>query len=262
MTRLPHDGPLVLLHIQKTGGTSLHSLLRKRFSAHEVCPERLRNLRSYDREQLTQYRFFSGHLDRADVEYIPGPVNVVSLFREPRARILSHYYFWRSHRVEVIEKENLGGPKRAKQLRLLPFLRHRGGGNSVNFHNHQVRMLLGRRYAGPNGEFLFPDNEVVPRAVEFVDSMCAVGILEQFDDSVRQIYRALNMPPPETLPHAMDHRTYENHPRLEPVEREELTTEIEAELDRLTRFDRQLYEHVRRTVSRSRQSTAKAHQAA
>jgi hypothetical protein len=109
-------------------------------------------------------------------------------------------------------------------------------------------MLLGKRYAGPNGEFLYPDDEVVPRTLEFVDSMVAVGILEQFDHCVRQICRALNMSPPKTLPHEKDHRKIANHPRLEPVEREELTPEIEAELDRLTRFDSQFYEHVRRRV--------------
>jgi hypothetical protein len=197
---------------------------------------------------LAKYRFFSGHLDRGDVERIPGPVNVVSLFREPRARILSHYYFWKAHRKDVIEKRDLGGPRLAKRLDLLPFLRHRGAGMAVHFDNHQVRMLLGKRYAGPNGEFLCPDDEVVPRALEFVDSMVAVGILEQFDHSVRQICRALNMSPPKALPHEKDHRKIADHPRLEPVEREELTPEIEAELDRLTRFDRQLYARVCRRV--------------
>jgi hypothetical protein len=163
---------------------------------------------------------------------------------------LSHYYFWKSHRADVIEQENMIGPRLAKQLDLLQFLRLREARVLRSFDNHQIRMLLGRRYAGPNGEFLCPDEEVIPRALGFLDTMCAVGILERFDLSVRQICRRLNLAPPKRMPHRNSHRKFDTHPRLEPVEREELTPEIEAELDRLTRFDRQLYEHVRDVVLR------------
>ncbi len=141
---------------------------------------------------------------------------------------------------------------------LLDFLRDRRFGIAANFDNHHVRMLLGNLYAGPNGEFLFPDDEVVPRALEFVDSMCAVGILEEFDRSIRQICRVLKLPPSKTPPHVMDHRKFKNHPRLEPIEREEITPEIEAELDRLARFDRQLYARVRNRVLRPGRSAAEA----
>ena len=105
---------LVFLHLPKTGGTALHQQLLTNFRPEEVCPIRFSRLVEQPREALERYVFFSGHFNFDHVRHIPGETYVVTVLREPRQRILSNYYFWKRHRAEVVERQNLEGPRIAR----------------------------------------------------------------------------------------------------------------------------------------------------
>jgi len=99
------------MHIPKTGGTSLHDILVGNFCPEEICPERFNALKKYSQEELARYSYFSGHFDRESINYISADKDIITLFREPKARILSLYYFWKAHKNSHIEKHNLEGPR-------------------------------------------------------------------------------------------------------------------------------------------------------
>lgn len=246
---------VVFLHIPKTGGTSLHQILVPHFAREEICPERFNRLESWKADELARFRFFSGHFDKRGVGSIPQQKKVVTLLREPRKRILSLYYFWRSHKEKVIERANLHGPRMAKSMRLLEFLRHRADGIPLNTDNVLARTLLGRLAVGPNGAYIVPKSEVLERVVEYLEKMEAFGVVDAFEESVRHIVARLGFPVPDTVPHARDSSKLTD-PTLEPIEREPVTSEIAAELDRLTELDQQVYEYAVTRFRRIRQDEA------
>ena len=231
---------LVFMHIPKTGGTSLHEILVRHFREADICPEQFNRLRTWTPEELQKYALFSGHFDRDGIAHIPQPKDIITIFREPKSRILSLYHFWKSHKPDVIERGNLVGPRVAKSLPVLGFLRHRDDAVPANIDNIITRTLLGRIFVGKNGEYFCPKDEVLDRAVEYIDGMAAFGVMEEFEDSVRHLLARLGLRDPGRVPHARDSRSLTD-PALEPIEAEPITPEVEAELERLTEMDQKVY---------------------
>lgn len=190
---------LVFMHIPKTGGTSLHNILVNQFERHQVCPERFNHLQRWTTSDLAKFRLFSGHFDMAGINLIPGDKRIIALFREPKARILSLYYFWRAHKESVVENGNLHGPRLARRLHLLEFLRHNGDGIPGNIDNIISRTLLGKIFVGRNREYLYPKDEVFDRAMEAIQALACFGIMETFETSLRQITSKLNIPYPDKI---------------------------------------------------------------
>ena len=96
---------IVFLHVPKTGGTTLTALLENAVGKSATCPVRFNELPMMTAGYLAQYRVFSGHFDRLSINVIPGMRKVVTLLREPRARIISTYRFWRVHpREEALRR--------------------------------------------------------------------------------------------------------------------------------------------------------------
>lgn len=249
MLNLSNNESLTFMHIPKTGGTTLHNILVQHFNKREICPERFNDLRKYDKNKLSIYKFFSGHYDRANVEYIPQKNKVITVLREPKSRIISLYYFWRAHKKEVIEKADLGGPRIAKKLSLLNFLKCRQGTIPLHLNNAQVRSMLGEAYIGSKDEYLVPKEETLEKAINYLDSLFAFGILENYDESIRYLCELINIECPEVIPRARDHKDLSQQHNLETIEREEITPEIDAELERLTELDIQLYEYAKNKLN-------------
>ena len=245
MSNLLHNESLVFMHIEKTGGTTLHNILVEHFNKKEICPERFNKLKKYELNKLSKYKFFSGHYDRANVECIPQKTKVITVLREPKSRILSLYYFWKAHKKEVIEKANLGGPSIAKQLSLLQFLRCRKGAIPLHINNVQVRTMLGEAFIGPNDEYLVPQEDALEKAIDYLDSLFVFGILERYEESIKYFCELMDIECPEVIPRARDHKNISEQKNLEPVEREEITPEIDAELERLTELDSKLYDYAK-----------------
>ena len=241
---------VVLFHFPKTGGTSLHDFLVPHFPRETICPERLRNLDRLDPAQLAAYRYVSAHMDYERFRLIPAPRYAITVLREPKARILSLYYFWRAHSWKVIEERGLHGPRRAKELGLLEFLRHRTGGLPSDTDNYYARSLIGRHWVGPRGEMRLSDEEALPLALERLGEFDIVGFTEDMPDLFRQVTSRLGIAMPREMPWALSSQERARHPDMEEVAREEITPEIDAELDHLTRLDRVIYEEARRRFGR------------
>jgi hypothetical protein len=133
----------VFLHIAKTAGTTLHRLLCANFEPAEICPERL-SLKHLRPDDLSRFHLFSGHYQWDDVCAVPDPKRVVTVLREPRERILSLYYFWRSHTWEHIDRHDLIGPRAARTRSLLEFLHSPESILREAIDNCFARSLVGR----------------------------------------------------------------------------------------------------------------------
>lgn len=249
---------IVFLHIPKTGGTSVHEFLVTKFNSDEVCPERFNNLESHPKEELSRYYLFSGHYDMSGVNHIDGDKDIIAFFRDPKDRILSLYYFWKAHRWSTIEKANLNGPRLAKSLSLLEFLRYPNEGIPANIDNYYARVLAGKMYCGPNRAFLHSENEMISRSMTAIDSMSAIGVMEDFATSYRFVLSRLGYNAPPAIPHARNSKSL-NDPSLEPVEREAITTDINNELDRLTRLDTQIYNYALQKLKQDLKSAQGTH---
>jgi hypothetical protein len=242
-----HDMRTVFLHVPKTAGTSLHRLLCAHVEPAEICPERF-GLQSLRPEELARFRLFSGHFQWDDVAIVPEPRRVVTMLRDPRERLLSLYYFWRSHSWEHIERYDLNGPRAARMRSLLEFLRSPESSLQEAIDNRFTRSLVGQTSFELLRAGTMSEQEAQEIAARRLEQMTAVGFFDDFGQSARLIHERLDLPTPKTIPHDMNKEDSSGAPFLERQEsREEIGPDICRELDRLTRLDAPLYEEARST---------------
>ncbi len=240
---LAPDERLVFLHIPKCAGTSLHRILAAQFKPKLICPHRGDTLPSLDAESLRPYRFFSGHVSKAGVDAVPGPKRVVTVLREPRERVLSLYYFWRSHRPDYIEKHNLAGPRTARELPLVEFLKSDRPEVMSNINNHLVRSLLGPLRIGHSLGYRLSDRDfAVDTALLNLQRFNFVSFAHTLKEDVPLLLSILGMKPVEDVPVLNRFGEIENTDHREVVEREEHTDEVWDLLNRATYLDRLFYD--------------------
>jgi hypothetical protein len=88
---------IILLHIEKCGGTTLRLMLESQFEPSRVCPERFNGLADWTANELACYDVLAGHFDLAQCHVVPGRQNeIITMLREPKARLLSLFHFWRA----------------------------------------------------------------------------------------------------------------------------------------------------------------------
>jgi hypothetical protein len=89
---------LLHVHIRKTGGTSLGRALSNRFAEHDCL--RMAHRPEHAARELDGYRYVSGHVDLSVLGRFRTPPFVVTCLREPIARALSVYSYYRSYPLE------------------------------------------------------------------------------------------------------------------------------------------------------------------
>lgn len=194
---------LVFMHIPKCGGTSFHKVLQARFNPAVCCPERLRFLDRMDEHQIRRYEFYSGHYYFDQLARIPEPKCIVTMLREPRARLLSLYYFFRSHTWEHVahcERLGIDSPRFAKVLDLLTCLSSSVALPQLYMNNAMTKHLIGLQHVGPTGELLVHPDEAFTLAVRHLTAMSAVGVLEYFSTTRHALMSAIGFDLPEALP--------------------------------------------------------------
>jgi Sulfotransferase family len=243
------------LHVPKTGGTSLHLWLVRRFNERHVCPARdARELLQYSRNALRRYRLFSGHFAfgfRTE-RYVGKPLAYVTLVREPVAQFLSHYRHIRhieSHPLRVV---------RDKYRNLSEFLDSPDAAHHLG--NFQVRYLaLYERLFDPvtlrglaSRDQAVRDQtgwEIIRRETEVSDShllaaaranlkKCAfVGVTERMDDCYQTLARAFGWD--------AGHHPGRANVTPDAAKKEPVTDGDLEKIQALTRLDAQLYESAR-----------------
>lgn len=109
--------PWCFLHVPKCAGSSVHASLEAALSADAIAPKRfdrsvfcdfddfdalapsMRALIAADAEEvaaLQRYPVVSGHFSLPTLRSLAPPERIITMVREPRARLLSLYAYWRS----------------------------------------------------------------------------------------------------------------------------------------------------------------------
>lgn len=237
------DTRLVFLHIPKCGGTSLSEVLKTNFKPKEVCPHISDALSRQPQKELAKWRYFSGHYSKSSIDCVPGPKKVVTLLRDPNARVLSLYYFWRAHRDDYIEKHNLGGPRLARKMDLLSFLESEDLAITRSIRNTMTRTLIANLVS--TTAIGFPGRDIgftIETALTNLQRFNFVAFTETLDEDVALMTRMFGLEPADKAPRSNTFESFSMRDAMEPVERETMTPAIEKALNRATRLDRELYE--------------------
>lgn len=235
---------LIFMHLPKTGGVSIQHFLENKFDKTKICKELYHSFRVRPLEDLEAFECFSGHYAFDAIERIPGDKKVFTFMREPKSRLLSLYYYWRSFKWEAIEGDPyMQGPRLAKQMSLLEFLRHRDQELLVSTDNSIARYFLGTMHAGPNGEFLVPKDAVYNACIRNLQRVDFVGLFDSYERDFQRMANFLGFKGRHLVPH--ENAGSLTNERREAVVRQPITKDVEVELERLTRFDQMIYEYAR-----------------
>jgi hypothetical protein len=245
--------PVSVLHIEKTAGTALIGWLSTHFHPAQIDPDPNRSMPPHVLTPLAGaaarrfggYALVHGHYDLPSLRRLGDGRTVILVLREPKARLLSMYYYWRSidHRLLGAAGDNLQ-VRYAQTSGLLDFLASDDPFMINYLDNLYVRRLTGL-YAGADGVdalALRPDDSLRDSLAALL-SVDVVGIAERMTESLAWIGRTLDLPCGELAminDAAGNRRDRPNEFRS--VEREPITPSISAELDRLTRLDQVIYE--------------------
>jgi Sulfotransferase family len=232
---------VVFIHLEKTGGTTLHNVLAMNYAPDRASPSHYSYLYDFSLIDNT-YDFFSCHIDFDTALRIPrASKRLVALFREPVERLISQYRFWKSHPVSTSSGEY--DPSRlAKEL-----------GPEDFFDHPQVRPLpmINNYYLttfGPAMRSLSLLNQeeklrALQVAMQRVQSLHALGLTHRMADSIELISHGLGFPAPKTF--ETFHRTDDlpaREPGFQKVPTVKMTYRLRGLLDELTYYDSALYE--------------------
>jgi len=92
--------PIVFIHIPKTGGMTMHAMIRdiyKPYELHKINPamESIEKYQSLSMDRKDKLKVIYGHMDYWIHELLPANSRYVTLMRNPVERVISHYHYVR-----------------------------------------------------------------------------------------------------------------------------------------------------------------------
>jgi hypothetical protein len=192
--------PLLFIHIRKTAGSSLRSLLANQFPASEVFSNahsvqvrhRWAPIQPGEKPSLTpNAQFVTGHLDFDFVSRFARPPMVLTVLREPIALVLSAYNFYRGNdepffsmlrddwsAAEYESRRHF--TNRARRLGLRRFLTEEEATAGTWLSNVQTRQLAGASCA----DLTVNDPRLLETALANLKRCDLVGLVERLDETL------------------------------------------------------------------------------
>lgn len=245
----------VFIHIQKTAGSTTREVLKELFRDRRLCPEEYDDLRSYSPTELAPYSLYAGHFSIDSLKYIPRKnLTLLTMLREPSARLISFYYFNRAH--------NLSGRSNpptymrlASELSAEDFFEHPAIINLPQISNGMARAIFAtadfdrlkrlRERLGQNQNNYekvreCTKSDIARRLSEFG----FVGIQEDFDRSISLLCHFLEKPRPGTVNQLKSRKliSEDTSGRFKRVEEQPVSPRLALALEQLTVLDRIVYE--------------------
>jgi hypothetical protein len=181
---------------------------------------------------------------------IPGRKKIVTLLREPVARLISLYYFQRAHRTEVIEKNKLELARLANLFTIREFFQCPEVRGHPAVNNALTRVLIdtteGYRWEQETRVEAADSEQDVQLAMEELAGLDAFGIMERYEESVELICDAVGLEAPGKIEQKQVLNVImEEEPGLKKIEKEPLTDEVRALAASLVESDVKLYAYAR-----------------
>jgi hypothetical protein len=172
---------LIFLHITKTGGTTLYSVLDRQFPRPSVyhmpvrqTDQMLADLLAMPDEQRRGIRLIRGHIVFGVHRALPQACGYITMLRDPVDRIVSHYYYvlatpqHRNH--ELVTR------------RAMSLADYATSGLTSDLDNGQTRVVSGIGDEVPIGGC---HREHVELAIEHIDQHFALaGVTERYDETL------------------------------------------------------------------------------
>ena len=250
---------VAFIHLHKTGGTTFHSLLSACFPSDRVCPERFETLHLWTPSDLANYDLFSGHFDYFALKYIPRRrIRTVSMFRDPIERQISLYRFARAHSPDEFAHDK--NVQLANALSAEEYFEHEHIVRQKWYNNTYLLVFGASLYDQATFNAILADtlsdpaparrDELVTfaltRAKDRIASLDAIGLTERFAESTEVIFGALGLPVPEAInAHMVTDNLPDEKGRYRKAPPVVMTPRLSSALERLTRFDRMLYDFAR-----------------
>ncbi|MFY7950934.1 MAG: hypothetical protein ACOVT5_00375 [Armatimonadaceae bacterium] len=242
-------------HVAKTAGTSVVSVLRSAYARQEMFPvHHCDKMVGWPRDSVAGYRCYHGHLGTLVPTLLGRDIPTVTLLRDPFEQTISLF----RHALRHHYRDEKGWSQSRLQWVLrwtFPYaVHHLTQPANRAFHNYQTRSLgvlldferLGKPGGSMNEQFSVPDSalpEALERAKRRLDSMVLVGTVEEIDTFVVRLCALLGVEPPARTPSLNTdpgrdiRRTHRESCKLPAY--------LVRRIDRLTRFDQELYAHAR-----------------
>ncbi|MBF2078507.1 MAG: sulfotransferase family 2 domain-containing protein [Synechococcales cyanobacterium T60_A2020_003] len=254
---LSPDDLLYFIHIPKTAGTTLITLLDSKFDVNEIFPAQLwKELAKIPPDEVGKYRLYRGHFGARGLEpFLPKPPVCITMLRQPIPLSLSTYKFvmrepgTRVHSLAVGEKMSftdfIQHPKTRKrisnkQTRNLSFkIKYPPADDSI-FHYAESRDLVDQwldKY-----QLSLSDRDSLSEARAQLDACAFFGLVERFDESMALMSYTFGWSPVGTVPKLREATT--------PAEIEALSDDVRAMLEECNRLDTKLYRYAEKVFEK------------
>lgn len=225
---------LVFLHIPKTAGTTLHTILRRQYSVEnrfEIdaldLEASLTKYRSLSKDQAEQITLIHGHCADRLYDWIPAPYDVCAFFRDPIDHVLSSFAYlkratWNpTHHVV----------KNMETIEEFVEFRQKTGNDSP-----QARYLAGLTIHHSEDFRDVDSQEIRKRAFHHLKALSLVFDLDHFDEALLILKRQFNWRTPY-------YRVQNVSRKL--IVRDALSEDCLAKIKSLVEVDLDIYEEAR-----------------
>lgn len=176
---------LIFLHLPKSGGTTLHSIIDTQYSPQHIYTiegtrtrESLKEFINLPETERARFQVVRGHMPFGVHRYVPHPFTYITFLRDPVDRAISHYY----HILRTPHHTHFS--RLTSQKMDLDTFMHSGVSRIPD--NGQVRMLAASEEV-PFGQCTA---EMLEKAKANLEQYFAVvGITERFDESLVLLMR-------------------------------------------------------------------------
>ena len=251
---------IVLVHIPKTGGTSVAYYLESQYPDELICPHHY--LYEFDTENVKEFAdrcLFRGHFSVDIFDLLPFTREYarITILREPISRLLSLYNFYRAHRPEFAESSQgiSGGVEIAIRKDFKGFLESGTEAILLEAHNRTAQQCLfeaERKRLMPG--YPATHDEIVDIIIRRLEKFDVVGVLDDFDGFVNRLVTKFGFEEPENLHRRMSFEILSaNTARFRKIEKYSKPTEEELEVARsITRVDLEVYKHFKHCSPKGR----------
>lgn len=230
------DATVIFLHIPKTGGVTLSSVLTRQYARHSVhrfdatdltATDRLRSLSP---QELQSIKLIYGHMSFGLHALLLRPATYITLLRDPIERAISDYSFVRSNPLHPLHDA-------VKKMGFSDYIESAATGQ---LSNGQTRLLSGDCDGDRLG--LPTRNPVSKKSLEIakrniLDKFKVVGLQERFDESLVLMMKRLGW---QRTPYYVKANTSPSK-----VRRSEISSQDIALIRRHNVLDIELYEFAR-----------------
>jgi hypothetical protein len=237
---LQPDDVLLYVHVPKTGGTSLISILEAQFADHEVLPLHSpiqeEYFWSFSQRELKSFRFVRGHYrvgpyDRHIYKHVVQNPYCITMLRDPIERIISEYRHISRTSHHPLHKRLVSYEKPLRAFLTQP--QFQGW-----IQDRVARQIFGF-YPGwpwdPSKPRTISDEALRIFAKQRLEQFAVVGLTERFDESVQLLCYTFGWEVPSEIPRL--------NVATDSFSRGPVDDEIRRLLKEKTSLDHELYRH-------------------